>query len=579
MVYVEAPPEWLEAARREKEATAAAALIASGPPPLDHVASKPVSLDLTPAQPTWLTSYRWLLLTGVLAFAATAAVVSWLMNALPARSNPPSSSVSVASRATEQAEAPVEADQTELPPDEAKEDSSTSPTTSDSPSSAVSRTAEAADGKDLPSVHAADQKPEAAPAEKTGDSKESDSEPGQAVPPQTNEKDAEGGTTSNTEAAVQTADPAAEKVSAGEIRKLAPVPVDAAVRLTDRIPELALTDMPLGKACDLLSSISSVPITLDVDAMRQLEVMSHDAVSLHLTATTAGKALQMIATENRLTMTVEAGQVLLTSPADYREALRTVRYTVSDLVADDKTSIDELADMIRRFVAPESWQAGGGAIEPDGGVLVIVQTGDVHYQVVDFCEKLRLARQKPLRSRANPERFSLATRTARAEKLLAQPVTANFHEPTPLNEIAAYLAAAAPCDILIDRMALNTAETCDRVDGVVVAQEKPLGVVLRELLPPLGLMYRVVDAQTLQITSKEVLDERMELEFYSVKPLLVKGLAPAALVERVKSEKTTGEWIDAGGSGQIYFDPPSGSLLVLQSQPAQQAIQRLLAKP
>ena len=36
-------------------------------------------------------------------------------------------------------------------------------------------------------------------------------------------------------------------------------------------------------------------------------------------------------------------------------------------------------------------------------------------------------------------------------------------------------------------------------------------------------------------------------------------------------------WSDVGGPGEICFDPPSQYLLVLQSQPAQAAIERLLA--
>jgi hypothetical protein len=47
----------------------------------------------------------------------------------------------------------------------------------------------------------------------------------------------------------------------------------------------------------------------------------------------------------------------------------------------------------------------------------------------------------------------------------------------------------------------------------------------------------------------------------------------------VKTETVPGSWFESGGSAQIYLDPPSNCLLVLQSQPIQQAVERLLAKP
>ena len=196
--------------------------------------------------------------------------------------------------------------------------------------------------------------------------------------------------------------------------------MDVAARLADPIPEIVLTETPLNKAFDLLASLSSLSVTLDLNAMLELGVSPRDTVSVRLTSTTVGQALQAIAGKYRLAPTVESGQVLVTSPVDYRETPRTIRYTVSDLTGTGATPISELAGIVRRLVAPESWQVNGGrgAVEPDGAALVVIQPGDVHQQVLDFCEKLRLARHKPLRSRLDPKRFALETRTDRAQKCL-----------------------------------------------------------------------------------------------------------------------------------------------------------------
>ena len=162
-------------------------------------------------------------------------------------------------------------------------------------------------------------------------------------------------------------EPAAHLPTA-EIKKLAPVEVDVNARLADRIPEISMSGLPLSKACDLLASIGCLPITLDLDAMSSLGVSPRDPVSVRLASTTVGQARQAVAEKCRLAASIESGQVLVTAPAEYRETRRRVRYTVSDLTGDGATFVAELAGMVRRLVAPQSWQVDGGqgAVEADG---------------------------------------------------------------------------------------------------------------------------------------------------------------------------------------------------------------------
>ena len=49
----------------------------------------------------------------------------------------------------------------------------------------------------------------------------------------------------------------------------------------------------------------------------------------------------------------------------------------------------------------------------------------------------------------------------------------------------------------------------------------------------------------------------------------------AALAERLKTRVAASTWSDVGGPGEVYFDPPSQCLIVLQSQPVQAAVERL----
>jgi len=356
--------------------------------------------------------------------------------------------------------------------------------------------------------------------------------------------------------------------------------IDVRARLADTIPEIELKEVPLADAVEFLSQLSTVPITLDVDAMQQLGVTPRDPVSVELTETTVGRILGEMVFSRGLAAEIDDGQVLVTSPAERRRTLRQRRYTVSDLIGDKASTTAELAAMVRKLVAPASWDTAGGrgTVAPDGDGLAVVQTAPVHYEIVFFCEKLRVARGLRTLSRLNPDLFKLDTRRRRAGRALSLPVTVNFHHPAPLEQIAAHLEEPTGVDILFDRVAMARQRWSPASEASVNAEKEPLDVVLGQLLDPMGLAYRVIDAKTLQITTAAAAAARMQLEFYPFGKLLGSGRTGAALAEQIRTGVAPTTWTSTGGPGTLHFDEPSACLIVLQSQPAQVAVERLLGE-
>jgi hypothetical protein len=538
---------------------------------LDRVADVPIRLESEPGESSLLgrlLGQRWLV-WGVAPLAALTAtgLLVWVLVSQPkaepaVRANAPAMAGdgNVADRATK----PLEPKASGAAAERTAADRA--PTSPGTPSATVDPYAAAGKPSGSPErqVQSVAKRETAQPLPSTPSSRS-----GEAKPP---EKDP-------FSAAEATNDNPAKHGDAIELKKAPPVRVDVAARLADPIAQLELTDIPLAKGVELLAALGALPVTLDADAMARLGVTPRDRISLQVRGTTLGKALQTAVAERGLAVTAENGQILVGPPAEYRETLRKVRYTVSDLTGDDKGAVAELATIVRRLVAPESWQAGGGRgmIESDGSALLVFQSADVHRQVLVFCEKLRTARHKPLRSREEPEHFTLATRCDQARGMLDRPVTANFHEPAPLARILAFLGEAAGTDILVDRAALATAETSDRVEATVTANQRALGTVLADLLRPLGLVYRVVGPTAIQVTTAEAAAERLEIEFYPVAAWLAKGTSGPHLAERLKARIAATTWSDVGGFGEVYVDSPSQCLIVLQSQPAQVAIETLLA--
>jgi hypothetical protein len=85
-----------------------------------------------------------------------------------------------------------------------------------------------------------------------------------------------------------------------------------------------------------------------------------------------------------------------------------------------------------------------------------------------------------------------------------------------------------------------------------------------------------VGPTTLQITSREAVQAELELEFYRVGELLGAERSGPGLAEMLRTRVEPATWTGAGGPGVVRFDEPSGCLIVLQSQPAQAAVERLL---
>ncbi|MGA2796218.1 MAG: hypothetical protein ABSE63_01435 [Thermoguttaceae bacterium] len=363
------------------------------------------------------------------------------------------------------------------------------------------------------------------------------------------------------------------------VKLVAPETIDVQSRLSEVIPAIEIRDMPFARAIGLLAALSGLPITIDPEAVARLQVSLRDPISIRMSGATMEEVLQEIAARQGMAFTAENGQVLVTDPAEQREKLRHIRYTVSDLTNNDKSAADQLAALVQKLIVPESWQSAGGegTIETEKTALVVAQTAAVHDQILVFCEKLRNARGRPLKSNRDPKRFDLSTRLQQAASALNRQVTANFHEPAKLVDILAYLGQQAEIDILVDRQALGAAGLSDKSEISFTVENRPLTVALNDLLTPLKLGYRPINSHTLQVTTQSALDSRQELEFYPVGKMLGKDQSGSDLVEQIKTAVSSSSW-NGPGPAAIYLDQLSNTLIVLQSPPVHAAIQVFLNK-
>ena len=363
------------------------------------------------------------------------------------------------------------------------------------------------------------------------------------------------------------------------LKRTPPPDVDVQARLADPIVALEFAKITLGKFVDLLSRMSTIPITFDADALAELNISTDAEIAVRLKDTTIGEALESVLAEQKLGYVVAENQIVITYPQSMSAALRRVRYDVSDLVADEQ-GITALAALVQQLVLPGSWveQGGRGTLGVEGKSLLVDQTDRAHWHVLVFCEKLRLARGRPLRSSIDPARFALTTRYARAKPALGTKVHLNFATAAPLDEIVARLGEAAGLQLLIDGPALAAHGLALNTDARIASDGLVLQDVLTQLTRQLELRTRIVDASILQLSSHAALADRLELEFHRAADLVSVKLSGDELAGRIKQRLAASSWVENGGSGVLHFDQESGWLLALQSQDVQIRIENQLSQ-
>ncbi|NLF69033.1 MAG: hypothetical protein GX575_08250 [Candidatus Anammoximicrobium sp.] len=355
-----------------------------------------------------------------------------------------------------------------------------------------------------------------------------------------------------------------------------PRQVDLPARLQDKIAEVEFADVPLEAFLRFVMNFSTIPITLDLDALALVRATPRTKVSVRKSEITVDQLLTAVLGPLQLAHVVRDQQLVVTRPPPPDGVWRTHAHAVSDLVGGDPQQLQQLADLIVDTIAPATWQAAGGpgVMREQMPALVIQQQDTVLFRTIVFCERLRAARGLPPQSKFDPELFSLTPRWARAASRLSRPVTLNFLQPASFVRILGRLSEESGVELVVDWQALATLGWTPDTETTLAVNQRPVGEVLTQLLQPMDLTYRVVDAATVQVTSPAALDACWDVEFYPVAKLPSPGETPEEFVARVRRELSGGE--PDRLAGVLHFDAPSRHLIAALPQPQQRKLAELL---
>jgi hypothetical protein len=355
---------------------------------------------------------------------------------------------------------------------------------------------------------------------------------------------------------------------------------DAAAQLALPIQSLTLQGVPLDRLLATLSDMSGLSITLDPAALDMTGVSPRRAVNLDVREMPLERVLRQVLAIHRLDFVERGGQLIVFRPTAEGHATR--EYDVQDLLADDADAA-RLADLVRRFVAPASWQPAGGqgAIEAAGPKLRIHQTEDIYIQIIVFCERLRRARRLPTKTSYTPERLAIESPYALLAPKLREPTTFTFLPWTRLADVVRHWQAQSGLVILVDWPALASVELEPSSPIACGVIKLPWGEAMDDVLGPLDLGWWAIDGETIQITSRDSLPGVRRIELHPVsadfaRPFPDAGAMLAALTQELR--ENVGEGGRAGGFALAY-DEPGKRLILLGNAAAQRYLaERLSAK-
>jgi hypothetical protein len=153
----------------------------------------------------------------------------------------------------------------------------------------------------------------------------------------------------------------------------------------------------------------------------------------------------------------------------------------------------------------------------------------------------------------------------------------NFVRPTELVRVVERLSESSKTAVLFDWEAVGPLGWNADAHVTLSIVDRPLGSALNELLEPMELTYRIVDAEVFQITSRRRLESEVDLELYSLAGLVDEEGADG-LLENIRLQLGKDALHDAGGVGALRYDPLSQYLLAALPQPQQQQTEEFLHK-
>ena len=349
---------------------------------------------------------------------------------------------------------------------------------------------------------------------------------------------------------------------------------DLSVQLAIPIASTEILAMPLAGWLDFVSDLMAVPITLDPNALLVAGLAADRPITISTGDTTSGELLEQALVKYRLHFVEKSGQLSVISQESERP--RTSSYDVKELLSSGTTDATSIAAWVRQLVAPNSWsrQGGTGSIQVQGSKLKVEHQHGVQVQVLVLLERMLLARGLPNKSRYPIDRLSIEPTYLVLQPKLEQARTVNFLPWAELRNVLRYVQQAWDVTVIVDWQSLADVQLEPTSLVACSVGEQTWDGFFQQVLEPLGLTWRPLDEETLQITSQATARMARWIEFYPVNDLVRERYSDTnSLVEAIAGDLDEAEMAKC----EFVYDSGSEHLLVLANAAAHHALTVRLA--
>ncbi len=352
-------------------------------------------------------------------------------------------------------------------------------------------------------------------------------------------------------------------------------PAVAEEKLSQRFPALKISKMPLVDFLAFVSRLAAIPVSVAPEELQMAGITARREVSLDTKEIDLSEALRLALGPLHLEHVVEGPIVRIVRKGGSN--LREVKYPLDDL--SSSASVEEIANWVEQLVAPAEWQAvgGEGTIQQEESSLKVKQTQRIQYQVLIFLERLRLANKLPPRSRFPIKRLASVPAHTLLAARLETPTTFTFSHYTALQEIVRHWQAEVGVPVLVDWPALAEVDLWPQTRVACSIDSKPWHRALSEVLEPLGLGWRAVAGEMLEITTSQKVQTQPQLELYSLSRVPDSG-ADRMLADLTSLAETPLSDIATHEPTAIEYDSRANVVFVLQPAAVQRKAYEWMVK-
>lgn len=399
------------------------------------------------------------------------------------------------------------------------------------------------------------------------------------------------------------------------------LPHDAAAKLSVPLESISIQKRPVTALLLMATQMSGERLAADWQKLQTLGVTMETPITLNLEGTTLREALDTGLYSANLGL-IPSGLALRIGGWEAAQAARLAAergekpdkhvVNLEDLAAtlnaatSGKSGLTELERLIPQFVHPALWEDanGPGHLTPNvakSRVTISNQYPSVIQEVELFFDKIRRARNMETRTMpTNPAQRRLKLndgteitdgepiqRYKISEKARFTPIDCDLSDGTTLRQALQEVMRCANSRIIFDEEAIarvpitNILQDADvpdfegnkpklpksildlpciyRFEGITM--EEAVGTILKNV--PL-LCYPVGEREFFLTTYDEA-ERKMLVDFFPVGDLITNPKAAGTVLNGICDTIEPRSWTRKGGAGAIYFDVPSGVLIVRQT--------------